>query len=503
MNSHDLQNNTKLTLSKLKSGTDIRGIAIQTEEHDRNLTSEAVELIGRGFSKWLKNKRNSDTTLKVAIGMDSRLSGPELKSILKDSLTKEGLDVYDCKISTTPSMFMSTILENYKCDGAIMITASHLPYYYNGMKFFTENGGCEKEDIDEIINLASNLGEYPSDCVKGQVKECDLIEDYSKLLVEKVRNAVGEEQPLKGSKIIVDAGNGAGGFFAEKVLAKLGADTQGSQFLNPDGTFPNHIPNPEDKQAMESIKNAVLDSKADLGIIFDTDVDRSAIVSKTGEEINKNSLIALISAIAIGEQPESTIVTDSVTSSGLTEFITNLNGVHHRFKRGYKNVINEAKRLNSEGVDCPVAIETSGHAALKENYFLDDGAYLVVKILIEMSKLKKENRDISDLIKDLKHALETAEKRIKINCEDFREYGNSIIDDLKEYVSEVEGWSIEPKNYEGIKIHCNEEQGWFLLRMSLHEPLFAINMESDIKGGVDSIYSKLETFMKKYKNLEI
>ena len=119
--------------------------------------------------------------------------------------------------------------------------------------------------------------------------------------------------------------------------------------------------------------------------------------------------------------------------------------------RGYKNVINEAKRLNEEGIVSPLAIETSGHAALKENYFLDDGAYLIVKILIEMSKLKKEGKDIDSLIKDLKHPLETEEKRIKIKCEDFRPYGQSVIEDLKESVSTIEGWSIEPKNYEGIK----------------------------------------------------
>ena len=384
-----------------------------------------------------------------------------------------------------------------------MITASHLPYYYNGLKFFTLEGGCEKEDIDNIVKLASNKVNNSTDEMisPGEIKNIDLIEDYSKLLVDKVKKAVNIERPLEGSKIIVDAGNGAGGFFATKVLKTLGADIEGSQYLNPDGNFPNHIPNPENKEAMESIRNAVLRSKADLGIIFDTDVDRAAIVSKSGEEINKNSLIALISAIVIEKDKGTTIVTDSITSTGLTEFITKLGGVHHRFKRGYKNVINEAKRLNKEGIDCPLAIETSGHAALRENYFLDDGAYLVVKILIEMSKLKKENKDISELIKELKHSLESEEKRIKITNEDFKDYGNTIIKELKEYAPSVDGWSVEPNNYEGIKINCKEEEGWALLRMSLHEPVFVINIESDIKGGVKSIISKLECFMKSYSNL--
>ena len=120
-----------------------------------------------------------------------------------------------------------------------------------------------------------------------------------------------------------------------------------------------------------------------------------------------------------------------------------------------------------------------------------------------MARLKIADKDISELIKDLKHPLENEEKRIKITCEDFKHYGESIIKDLKSYAAKFNGWSIEPNNYEGIKINCNEEEGWALLRVSLHEPLFVINIESDIEGGVKSIFSKLEAFMKNYSNLAL
>jgi phosphomannomutase len=491
-----------ISLKKLINVTDIRGIAIETKEHKANLTPEIVALIGSGFFKWLKSSGNNKNNLKIAIGIDSRLSGTILKDSLTEALIKEGVIIFDCGMTTTPSMFMTTILEDYKCDGAIMITASHLPYYYNGLKFFTSAGGCEKEDIESIIDFSIKK-ENSSKILKGKVKKFSLVDDYSKVLIDKVREAVGSEKPLEGTKIIVDAGNGAGGFFATKVLKSLGADIEGSQFLNPDGNFPNHIPNPENKEAMESIRNAVLKSKADLGIIFDTDVDRAAIVSKSGEEINKNALIALISSIIINEKNRVTIVTDSITSTGLTEFITNLGGIHHRFKRGYKNVINEAKRLNDEGIECPLAIETSGHAALKENYFLDDGAYLIVKILIEMSKLKKEGKDIDYLIKDLKHPKESKEIRIKITADDFKTYGQSVIYNLKEFSQKVQGWNIEPQNYEGIKINCTKEESWFLLRLSLHEPLLAINIESDIEGGVEEILKTLNSFFSTYNSLNM
>ena len=248
---------------------------------------------------------------------------------------------------------------------------------------------------------------------------------YAEHLREIIKNGIkggSSEKPLQGFHIAVDAGNGAGGFYAREVLQKLGADINGSQFLEPDGMFPNHVPNPENEQAMRFISEAAVNSGADLGVIFDTDVDRAACVDEKGREINRNRLIALASVIALEGNSGGTIVTDSVTSDGLKEFIEkNLGGRHHRFKRGYKNVINEAVRLNSEGINCPLAIETSGHAALRENYFLDDGAYLITKIIILFVNLKAQGKDLNSLIADLKEPLEEKELRFKILEENFKE----------------------------------------------------------------------------------
>ncbi|MBQ2306976.1 MAG: phosphomannomutase/phosphoglucomutase, partial [Clostridia bacterium] len=317
--------------------------------------------------------------------------------------------------------------------------------------------------------------------------------------------ATGALRPLEGTHIIVDAGNGAGGFYAEKVLKPLGADTAGSQFLEPDGTFPNHIPNPEDKKAMDSIQQAVLDTHADFGIIFDTDVDRAGAVDRHGKEINRNRIIAMIAAIAIAEHPGATIVTDSITSSGLKKFIEQeLGGVHHRFKRGYKNVINEAIRLNGEGIYTPVAIETSGHGALKENYFLDDGAYLIAKLLIQLALMRKEGRHIDELIDKLEEPAEAVEFRLNIADNDFKTYGQGVIDALGEYVKTQAGWAPEEVNYEGLRVRCEnaDERGWFLLRLSLHDPLLPLNIESDVAGGNLAIAKKLVPFFKQFEKLD-
>ncbi|OOM53234.1 phosphomannomutase/phosphoglucomutase [Clostridium beijerinckii] len=205
------------------------------------------------------------------------------------------------------------------------------------------------------------------------------------------------------------------------------------------------------------------------------------------------------------ENPNSIIVTDSVTSTGLSEFITSLGGIHHRFKRGYKNVINESKRLNKEGKLSCLAIETSGHAALKENYFLDDGAYLIAKILIKMAKLKDEGKEISNLIENLKYPKESMDMRINIKREDFKSYGEIIIEGLKKYADHVNGWAIEPKNYEGIKINCDKENGdgWLLLRLSLHEPVLPLNIESNSENSINIILERLMPFLRKYEDLNL
>ncbi|SMO38379.1 Phosphomannomutase [Saccharicrinis carchari] len=497
----------ELNYKKLQNGSDIRGVAMDgIKGEEVNLTAEVAERIGKAFAHWLNKKKQAEAGFTVAIGMDTRLTGPKLKDAFAEGLTKMGLDVFDCGIASTPAMFMATVDKKYSIDAGVMLTASHLPFNRNGLKFFIAEGGLNKNDISNILELAGHDLEPLKE--KGKVKALDYIADYAAYLVDAIREGVGEgvnkTQPLNGLKIILDAGNGAGGFFAHKVLKPLGADISGSQFLEPDGHFPNHVPNPEDAEAMASICKAVLREKADLGIIFDTDVDRSAIVDKNGNPINRNELIALISSIVLQEHPGSTIVTDSVTSDGLAWFIeTHLKGVHHRFKRGYKNVIDEAIRLNREGTASWLAIETSGHAALKENYFLDDGAFLVAKLLITMADLSLENKDLSQLIEKLPRPSESKEFRLNITAEDFVEYGQGIIAELQDNLAE--GWQQVPKNHEGIRVQCTNsgEDGWFLLRLSLHDPVIPINIESNIKGGVDMIADKLKGILQPYEHLDI
>lgn len=488
-----------MDLKALQNGSDIRGVAMGD---NADLTPEAASRLACAFYHWVK-EQNPEKTLKFAVGRDSRLTGETLADAVIDALVTQGAQVMDCGMASTPAMFMTTVAAGVNADGAIMITASHLPKDRNGMKFFTNAGGLEKDDIAKLIELAEK--KYSLGPLAGTVAKLNFMAIYADILKEKIRKATGIEAPLAGFHIIVDAGNGAGGFYAKDVLEPLGADTSGSQYLEPDGNFPNHAPNPENKEAMESLVEAVKETGADFGIIFDTDVDRAGAVDKGGVILNRNRLIAAISAILIDEYPGTAIVTDSITSSGLADFINSLGGVHHRFKRGYKNVINESMRLNSEGKDSQLAIETSGHAALKENYFLDDGAYLITRLLIKMAQLKQQGMTIADLIADLKEPEESVELRLKIKDPDFKEYGKKVIAELEEYAEGKDAFMIAPDNHEGIRISLGkgDGDGWFVARISLHEPLVPINIESDSVGGAKKIAKQIYEFMKKYDGLDV
>ena len=488
---------------KLANGSDIRGVAVPGVPGEPvTLTPEAANRIAAGFVRLLAEKTGKKPEeLQIAVGHDSRISALAIKDCVLTGLTYRGAHGIDCVLASTPAMFMSTIFEDTAADGSIMITASHLPHNRNGLKFFTAAGGADKEDIQKILSYAAEAEEAHG--TLDNVLKFDLIGRYSEYLVDKIRTALGgAEKPLAGMHIVVDAGNGAGGFFAGRILTPLGADTSGSQFLQPDGHFPNHIPNPEDKAAMLAIKEAVIENDADLGLIFDTDVDRMSAVLADGTDVSRNALIAMMAAILAPDYPGSTIITDSVTSDGLHDFLEkDLHLKHLRYMRGYKNVINECIRRNEAGEVSPLAIETSGHGALSENYFLDDGAYLAVKLIIAAAQARAESRTLGDLIADLRYPAEEREIRIKIvGTDDPKAYGREVLAAFEER-AKAKGLTIASPSYEGVRIVM--DGGWALLRMSLHDPNMPLNIEADAAGGTDAIEREVKELLAGFDALDL
>jgi len=495
-----------MKLMHLKSGTDVRGVAVATENEPKiQLTDEVVKAISGSFIEFLCEKTDKSVEeLVVSVGHDSRISAMRIKDAVISEISQMGVNVLYCSYCSTPAMFMTTVTKN--CDGAIQITASHHPFDRNGLKFFTRDGGLSGDELKKILANAENKNSKKNDVV-GTITEIDYISEYSEILrnmIKKGVNAENYDKPLKNFKIAVDAGNGVGGFYATQVLAPLGADVSASQFLEPDGMFPNHIPNPENKIAMEFIRKATVENECDLGVIFDTDVDRASCVDEKGDEINRNAIVALASVIALEDNQGGSIVTDSVTSDGLREFIENtLGGKHIRFKRGYKNVIDEAIRRTNSGENTPLAIETSGHAAFKENYYLDDGAYLITKIIIKAAQLRKDGKKIGDCIASLKKPIEEKELRFNITEENFREIGEALIEEIKKIAKSREDMILASDNYEGVRVSFKDEKrnGWFLLRLSVHDPVMPFNTESDVEGGCKEICKDFYELVKNVKGI--
>ncbi|CAL9120337.1 unnamed protein product [Musa acuminata var. zebrina] len=526
------------TIRRLQNGSDVRGVALEGEKgRSVDLTPQAVEAIAESFGEWVmesltKESEQEMAKVRVSFGRDPRLSGPALSTAVLAGLSRAGCLVFDMGLATTPACFMSTVLPQFAYDASIMMTASHLPYTRNGLKFFTRRGGLNASEVEDICDRAARkhttrrMGLGYSGSVPSLTRNnVDFMSAYAEhlrtIIKERINHPHHYDTPLEGFKVVVNAGNGSGGFFTWNVLDKLGADTFGSLHLEPDGMFPNHIPNPEDRTAMSLTRAAVLEQQADLGIVFDTDVDRSGVVDSTGAAINGDRLIALMAAIVLREHPGTTVVTDARTSVALTEFIAARGGHHCLYRVGYRNVIDKGIQLNRDGIETHLMMETTGHGALKENHFLDDGAYMVVKIIIDMVRMKLmgSSEGIGSLIKELKDPLESVELRMNVLTQPkhAKQKGAEVVETLKQYIEEgrLRGWHLDACGdcwvSDGCLVDSNDtpvdidarmyrarvsdevhgQHGWIQIRQSVHNPNIAINMQSSMVGGCQAITTTL------------
>ncbi|MDR2505973.1 MAG: phosphomannomutase/phosphoglucomutase [Oscillospiraceae bacterium] len=472
-------------MAKLKSGTDIRGAAVANSPE---LTYDAAMRIGAGFSCWLADKNGLPIT--VAVGRDSRVTGENLAQGIMEGLSQGGARVIDTGMSTTPAMFEIVHHPQFNCDAAVMVTASHLPSDRNGFKFILKTGGLTGAELDEIIIQSLGDGRPRSPSAVTERSRVDFIPFYLNKLTDIAKASLGEHA-FEGLRVVVDAGNGGGGFYAQW-LRSLGADTSGSVNLEPDGTFPAHQPNPENAEAIAALAAAVTESNADVGVIFDADCDRAALVAGDGSPINKERLIALCSAMILRSERGAYIVTDSVVSPQLTSFIERHGGHHRRWKRGYKNVITEAQRLIEEGKNCGLAIETSGHAALRGNRLLDDGMYLATLLLIEAAAAKRNGGSILSLVSDLRLPEAEAETRVKI---DSKERRLAVLEEVYAFMKDNADYSVSINEPEGVRCDRADGKAWFLLRASLHDPLLVLNIKAETNAHIEAIKEMLNKYL--------
>jgi phosphomannomutase len=256
---------------------------------------------------------------------------------------------------------------------------------------------------------------------------------------------------------------------------------------------------------------AVKASGADVGVMFDTDVDRSGLLDgKTLLPLNEDLLIAAAARMVLRDYPGSTIVTDSVASNRLTEFIEAEGGKHFRYKRGYWHVIDKARELCAKGIMAPLAMETSGHGAMKDNRWNDDGAFLALRLLTSFGMMRREDPSVT-LLSLISGYREPEEKRKwalptladgKSTGTDLgkrEQVANSFKEIIDRLVHEIPEWSLDEPNYEGTRVKIAKpdggagQAGWFIIRESGHEPFIVLNIEADSTGGAARV---LEAFMR-------
>lgn len=334
---------------------------------------------------------------------------------------------------------------------------------------------------------------------------------YASTLKNAILDEVGSdeapEKALEGLRIVLNTGNGSGGFF-HKVLEDLGADVSASIHVEPDGAFPAYIPNPESSQMVAETTRVCEEANADIGIMLDTDADRCGFVvprsvNKDGtrsdyEALNRNRLIALLGVIFSKTSPGCAIVTDSVTSEGLETFLQDDLGLQHvRYLKGYANVINKARELTEAGIaNAEVAIETSGHCAMQENGYLDDGTYTAVKVIGLLARVSRDNdsKSVLDLISNLKEMPEEGELRMPV-LDETLQTTSAVFDFMALEIEQlcqsigidedrvVAMWSLDEDNLEGIRVRTGKG-GFFMLRKSLHDPVISLQVEGTSREQV-------------------
>jgi phosphomannomutase len=435
-------------------------------------------------------------------------------------------------------------------DASVMITASHLPEDRNGLKFFSKilpdgsSGGFESQHIQQLAASAMdcavdcyNRGTIPPSSGKGAVMcstggHVNWMPAYAATLKRAIQRQIGssssssgEQQPLKGLSIVLNAGHGSGGFF-EQVLQDLGADTTGSIGCTPiindddeDGdmassssstSFPNGVPNPEYPAMYTATVQACRDVQADLGIMLDTDADRCAfVVPSLGgdgdyEPLNRNRLIALLGVVFAKEYPGSTVVTCSVTSEGLSTFLQDTLGLKHvRYLKGYANVIRKAKEItySTETPDvAELAIETSGHCAMRENNYIDDGTYTAVKVVSLLAQQLQQQQQSSkskslllDLISEMKELSVLDELRFPTldaslnTMRDVFDFCALAIEQAAMKNDSSNTWELDAENLEGIRVRFGQDRRdgqFFMLRKSLHDPIISLQIEGTSRQSV-------------------
>ncbi len=370
---------------------DIRGIVEDT------LTEAACRAVGRALAA-----RCTDLGIRrCVLGRDGRLSGPRLLAAVADGLMTGGIDVVDIGLCTTPVVYWGT--HHLATGTGVMVTGSHNPPQYNGLKMMLDGGALYGDDIQALRAAAQIFAlDMQAAAQRGSLQSMDLIPAYT-------ARVVSDTQLVAPLKIVMDCGNGAAGAVAPALIKALGVDVI-ELYSEVDGTFPNHHPDPAHIENLQDLIAALQASDADVGIAFDGDGDRLGVVTRSGEVIFPDRQLMLFAADVLARNPGAPIVYDVKCSRLVGDVITQNGGQPVMWKTGHSLIKVKMKELGA-----PLAGEMSGHIFFKERWYgFDDGVYAAVRLLEILAREKRAGRSACSVLESLPNSSATPE--INVAC---------------------------------------------------------------------------------------
>jgi len=424
---------------------DIRGIV------DRTLTEDAAEAIGRGLGTLARNKG----VTKFIVGRDGRLSGPRLAAAVARGLTATGIDVIDIGVVATPMVYFAT--HHFATGSGVMVTGSHNPPEYNGLKMMVAGETLAAEAIQDLRRTVDSLagsGWVPASA--GTTTQANITEQY----LDRITSDVKLSRPMT---VAIDCGNGSPGAVAPELFRRLGCEVI-ELFCDVDGNFPNHHPDPSKPENLEDLIAKLRTSKAELGLAFDGDGDRLGVVTKGGRIIFPDRQLMLFAAEVLGRNPGSEIIFDVKCTRNLFPWIRAHGGKPLLWKTGHSLIKSKLKETGA-----PLAGEMSGHVFFKDRWYgFDDGLYAGARLLEIVSR----EPDASQVLESLPDSIATPELNIKLEREG---ENHALIAELQK-TARFTG-ATDVITLDGLRVEYPD--GFGLMRASNTTPVVVLRFEAD------------------------
>ncbi len=436
---------------------DIRGLV------GKELTEEVARQIGQAIGTYLKKFGN-----KIVVGKDNRKSSPLLTNALIEGLLSTGCDVIDIGTLPTPVLYFSIHL--YSQTGGVMLTGSHNPPEYNGFKICKGLSSIYGKEIQKLRDIIESK---KFERGKGTLVKKNPKQDYIDFIAKKV--TVNPDL-----KIIIDAGNGTSGFLVPELMKRLNLEPS-YLYIEPDGSFPNHLPDPTVYKNVQDLICKVKELKADVGIAYDGDADRIGAIDDKGRIVWGDKLLCVYAKEILSRHPHSSVIMDVKCSQATVEYIEKYGGKPIMWKTGHsliKEKMKEEKAL--------LAGEMSGHMFFKDNYLgFDDAFFASLRLLEILSKTKEK---FSQLVDEIPNYYSTPE--IRIDCPEQEKF--KVVKQLKKYFQK----KYKTIDIDGVRILF--KNGWGLIRASNTQPILVLRFEAKTEKSLQEIKNEIKKKLEEY-----